>query len=242
MTNVPTFRAGDAGLAAFYEENGFAIVQDMWAAQECDSIVEMAKSFPGRPADDFRPLMQPQRSTASFLSPIRNKRVAALVETFLGGTASGLQIEFFFGAPGTKGFARHQDNFYVEAGSQAFLSIWSAMTEVTPQMGGLIVYPGSHKFGRLPTQALVGGSGPNQDPNANNEEAVLPASLDQNGIQVSVPKGAVVVLHADVVHSSLTNQSDRFRYALLCTYLRKGTPFRAGRSAKREEIDLYATA
>ena len=242
MANVPIFRADDAALASFYEDNGFAIIRDMWTAQECDSVVELAMSFPGRDANDFRPLMQPQRTTAAFLSPIRNERVIRVVETFLDGAASGLQIEFFFGYPGTKGFARHQDNFYVEAGSQAFLSIWSAMTDVTPTMGGLVVYPGSHKFGRLPTRKLAGDSGPNQDPNANNEEAVLPASIGQDGIQVSVPKGASVVLHADVVHSSLTNQSDSFRYALLCTYLRKGTPFRAGRSAKREEIDLYATA
>jgi ectoine hydroxylase-related dioxygenase (phytanoyl-CoA dioxygenase family) len=242
MTTVPMFHAEDPQLESFYVENGFAMIEGLWTAQECDGIIQLAKSFPGRATTDFRPLMQPQRTASEFLSAIRNRRVIRVVEHFLGCTASGLQIEFFFGHPGTKGFARHQDNFYVEAGSQAFLSIWSAMTDVTPAMGGLVVYPGSHKFGRLPTRALAGDSGPNQDPNANNEEAVLPQSIAQEGLRVSIPRGAVVLLHADVVHSSLTNQSDRFRYALLCTYLRKGTAFRPGRSAKREEIDLHAAA
>lgn len=242
MVNVPMFDVTNPQIESFYNGNGFVIVERLWPAQECDAVVKMAKSFPNRTASDFRPLMQPQRVAPEFLSTIRHPRVIGLAERMLGGPASGLQIEFFFGHPGTKGFARHQDNFYVEAGSQAFLSVWSAMTDVTPQMGGLVVFPGSHQFGRLAIRPLTGGSGPNQDPNANNEEAVLPPSLAQDGIQVSVPKGGVVVLHADVVHSSLTNQSDSFRYALLCTYLRKGTGFRPGRSAKREEIDLHTNA
>ncbi len=242
MVNVPLFRPNDPRFDAFYADNGFGIIEGLWTAPECDRVVQQAHAFPGRTATDFRPLMQPQRTAAEFMWTIRNPRVTQLVERLLGGTASGLQIEFFFGHPGTKGFARHQDNFYVEAGSHAFLSIWSAMTDVTPEMGGLVVFPGSHRFGRLPTRPLAGNSGPNQDPNANNEEAILPAAVAHDGVQVSVPKGAIVVLHADVVHSSLTNRSDRFRYALLCTYLRRGAAFRPGRSARREEIDLHVAA
>jgi ectoine hydroxylase-related dioxygenase (phytanoyl-CoA dioxygenase family) len=226
----------------YYAKNGFVLVDGIWTGEECDHLVGMARSFPGRAENDFRPLMQPQRTAPQFTAAIRHPRVTSLVETLLGGTASGLQIEFFFGHPGTKGFACHQDNYYVEAGSQTFLSVWSAMTDVTPEMGGVFVYPGSHKFGRLPVRKLDGLAGPNQDPNAHNEETILPDSLPKEIVPVSVPKGVVLVLHGDVVHGSLTNASDKFRYALLCTYVRKGMPFRPGRSAKRAEIDLHTSA
>ncbi len=94
----------------------------MWDQQKCDCIVEMAKSFSNRAADDYLPLMWSQRRSATFLSLICNKRVTSLVEISLVGIASGLQIEFFLGHPGTNHFSRHQDNFYAEAGSQAFMS------------------------------------------------------------------------------------------------------------------------
>jgi phytanoyl-CoA hydroxylase len=242
MSDLPVFRAGDADLETYYRDNGFVVVDALWAVSECDSVVDIANAFPRPSKTDFRPLMQPQRLSPGFLSTIRKQEIVRLVEQLLEGRASGLQIEFFFGHPGTRGFARHQDNFYVEAGSEAFLSVWSAMTDVTPGMGGLVVYPGSHRFGRLPTRKLLRDAGPNQDPNSNNEETILPDSISQAGIQVSVPKGGVVFLHGDIVHASLTNESERFRYALLCTYLRQGTAFRPGRSAKREEIELHDTA
>jgi phytanoyl-CoA hydroxylase len=239
---IPGFPAEEGEFEPFYRENGFALVTGLWESEECDALIALARSFPGRSPSDYRPLMQPQRTMPSFLTALRNPKIIGLVESLLDAKASGLQLEFFFGAPGVRGFCAHQDNFYVESSSHGFLSVWSAMTDVTADMGGVFLYPGSHIYGRLPVRKAQGDTGPNQDPNARNEETVLPEALDPKPVAVPVPKGAALVLHGDIVHGSLDNRSDKFRYALLCTYLRKGSPFRAGRFARREEIDLHPEA
>lgn len=236
------FHVDDPELVPYYQANGFCVVEGIWADAACDDLVAQAYNFPDRLPSDYRPLMQPQLVAPEFLASIRKPRSTHLVETLFGGPASGLQIEFFFGAPATRGYARHQDNFYVEAAPQTFLSIWTALTDIDGEMGGLFVYPGSHRFGKLPVRELRDGVGPNQDPNARNEETVLPAAFRAEPVALTVPKGHAVVLHGDLVHGSLTNESARFRHALLCTYVRKGGQFRPGRSARRHEIDLHVDA
>jgi ectoine hydroxylase-related dioxygenase (phytanoyl-CoA dioxygenase family) len=242
MDLTTIFDIADPSARAFYETHGYCILRDMRTAAECDEIVSWAHGLSGRREDDFRPLMQPHRKAEQFLRALRQEIVVGVVQDYLHAPASGLQMQFYFGAPGTRGLARHQDNFFVEAQSDAFISVWSALADITPEMGGLYLYPGSHRLGRLNVQRLSGDAGPNQDPNAYNEQTELPASAGQDMVAVSVPKGAAVVLHGDLVHGSLNNQTANFRYALLCTYIRKGADFRPGRQAQRVEIDLLAAA
>ena len=51
--------------------------------------------------------------------------------------------------PGTKGFSPHQDNTYVKASSDSFISAWIALTNVNNKNGGLIIWPKSHKENQL---------------------------------------------------------------------------------------------
>ena len=238
-SNIRHFLSEDPEWLDFFNENGFCIIRDVWASDKQDFFLDRAIQFPTRVESDFRPLMQPQRTDTEFLHALRYAPVVKLVETALGGEASGLQLQFFFGRPGTRGFACHQDNFYVEAEAATFVSAWSAFSEVSPEMGGLFVYPGSHKYGRLPIVPFDKETGDHQDPNSRNEETVLPDGYTGKRVDVFVPKGAVVMLNGDVVHGSHDNSTDAYRYALLATYLRRGADFRPGRTAKREEIALH---
>jgi len=99
-----------------------------------------------------------------------------------------------------------------------------------------VLYPGSHVHGRLPVQALPRLERPGQDPNAANEETLLPDGIV--GLPMPVRCGSVVFLHSQIVHASLQNTSELFRYALLQTYIRSGASFRPGKTAKRLEIPL----
>ena len=47
--------------------------------------------------------------------------IVRAMNLLLHGRVNGLQTEFFYGRPGVKGFAPHQDNFFVEAENSAFL-------------------------------------------------------------------------------------------------------------------------
>ena len=113
-----------------------------------------------------------------------------------------------------------------------------ALTDVSPENGGLILYPGTHRCPLLPVEPLHRGPAEGQDPNGNNEQSLVPPQFKP--VDAIVPKGAVVFLHAHVVHESYDNRSaDHWRYALLNTYIRRGWTFRPGRYAQRSEVDVY---
>src|SRR5262249_46211673 len=144
--------------------------------------------------------------------------------------------EFFYCKPGTRGFSMHQDNFFVEAGANVFASAWCALTDTYMEKGGLIVYPGTHKEGMLPVHKIEVAKDAGQDPNANNEETVVPPKYKP--VNASVPKGAVLYIHGYLVHGSNSNQTNEWRHVLLNTYIREGEKFRAGKYAQRAPVDL----
>lgn len=233
----PQFRTHPSQARAFYDEHGYHVEYDVWSAREIDAINQAARSIAGRAHDDYRPLMHPHRQSDVFMSALGNPRIVEMMDCLLGGEVSGLQTEYFFGAPETEGFALHQDNFYLETGQHVFGSSWSGMTDISPANGGIFFYPGTHLEPVLPTRALEGNSGPNQDPNAANEESVVPAGYEP--VDVRIPAGTTVVLHGHLVHGSHKNRSTGFRNVLLNTYIRKGEKFRAGNTAKRAEVNVH---
>ena len=59
-------------------------------------------------------------------------------------------------------------------------------------------------------------------------------------LPIPLKRGTTVFFHGDLVHASCFNiTTDRFRYSILATYIRKGEPFRRGRLQNRTEIDLH---
>ena len=158
----------------------------------------------------------------------------------MSGKAAGLQTQFFYCCPNTRGFSLHQDNFFVQTPFGKFASVWCALTDTNHENGGLIVYPGSHKEGLLPVrelsceETLITKSF--QTPNANNWECIVPSKYQP--ICPSVPKGSALFIHGHLVHGSNNNNSDQWRQVLLCTYVCSGEPFRPGRYAQRVEVAL----
>src|SRR5262249_51352627 len=148
----------------------------------------------------YCPQMMPHRANDIYLQALRNPKIVASIEKIVAGKPSGLQTEFFYCKPGTKGFARHQDNFFVEAPARAFASVWCALTDVEVENGALIVWPGTHKEGLLPVRKVESAKDAGQDPNANNEETVIPPQYKP--LNASVKKGSVVYIHSYLVHAS----------------------------------------
>lgn len=227
------------GTLAFYRDNGYCVVKDFWTAKECDEFIFLSLGFPAWVLETFAPLMQPHRMHPSFMWSLTRPRLVAILEQLCGGKVSGLQSVWYYGAPGTPGFNAHQDNYFVEAPPDTFVSAWSPMQDTTPEMGGIVGYPGSHKFGALPVQTVNRPGSDSQDPNATIEEVIIPKGYE--AIDLVVPKGAVLFMHQNFIHSSNANNTDTFRRALLMTYIRQGSSFRAGNTAKREEVDVYGS-
>lgn len=220
----------------FYQENGFFIAENIFTDQECQQLIDESQNLPNAEQGHYKPQMMPHLHNPAYLQAMRNPRLVQIIHKLVGGKAKGLQTQFFYCKPGTRGFSLHQDNFFVQAPFGAFASAWIALTDTYPNKGGLIVYPGTHKEGLLPVKKLNFGTDAGQDPNANNEETVVPEGYQT--IHASVPKGAVLFIHGHVVHGSNANSTQEWRYVLLNTYIREDEPFRAGNYANREIIDL----
>lgn len=229
-----SFKTAPKEALARYERDGYFIEESVFTASECAELIKAGMELPGIKAGNHRPAMHPHRESPIFLDALRDRRIVNTMRMLVGGPPNGLQTEFFYGKPGVKGFARHQDNFFVEAPADAFASAWIALVDVGPQNGGLTGYPGSHKEGRLPVRKLDLGHIQGQDPNANNEESDLPSTYKE--IDLVVPLGSIAYLHSYFVHGSHTNKTNDLRFALLCTYIREGAQFRPGQYARREAI------
>ncbi|NYZ17511.1 phytanoyl-CoA dioxygenase family protein [Azospirillum sp. RWY-5-1] len=230
----------DSALSEF-QRNGFFIEPDLFSEDVCLRLIDAANDLPSARDGSLTPVMNPHRINPVFEAPMRNPALLRIMERILGGRVRGLQTQFFFGRPGTQGFTIHQDNFYVRSPHGAFGSAWLALTDVDPENGSLVVYPGSHREALLDVTPVEQPSTFGQDPNANCQEAKLPPGY--NPLSVTARRGSVVLIHGHVAHSSHDNTStNRFRHVLLMTYVREGVDYRTGFAAKREAFDVYDDA
>lgn len=218
-----------------YETNGFFIKENVFTKTECKDVIDEAHEIAQDP--NFSPLMMPHRVSTIFDLALKKKPIVDIVEKLVSGQPEGLQSEFFFGKPGTKGFSAHQDNYFVEAPYGAFVSAWCPLTDTYPSKGGLIIYPGSHKEKVLEVEAGVMERDAGQDPNANTTRTLIPKKYSP--LNVDVPQGAVLFIHGNLIHASNDNKTNEFRTVLLNTYIRSGCPFRSGRHAKRALTPLF---
>jgi ectoine hydroxylase-related dioxygenase (phytanoyl-CoA dioxygenase family) len=132
----------------------------------------------------------------------------------------------------------HQDSYYTEPSLQnSFGSAWIPLVDLEDKMGNLILYKKSHLKGKLPIRKLNLKKDPNQDPNANNEETDINPD-DFEKIKIRENKGSIIFIHGDAVHSSVKNETNKFRSVLLLTYIRSNSSFRSGNHAKREKVNL----
>lgn len=219
-----------------YFELGYHIEPDIFSEEECADLIQAGHELKDAKNGVFRPCMMPHRQNPIYLRAMKKAVIVKAISEMVGGQAAGLQSEFFYCKPGTRGFSLHQDNFYVEAEYGVFASAWAAMTDTYYEKGGLIIYPESHKEGTLPVRKLHLETDSAQDPNANNEETIVPPHY--SAYNVAIPKGAVLFIHGHLVHGSNPNQTDEWRHVLLTTYIKSGEPFRPGFYAQREEVTL----
>jgi len=254
MTRIETRASATQGLAAaesprfadspeaartLYDIRGFHIEPGLVPEGECDRLLALALSRPNASDGSFRPIPMPHRDHPGFLAMMRFPPIVAIVERLVGGRASGIGGEFFYMRPGTPGFSAHQDNYYVAAPPDAFVSVWTPLCDVGPENGGLVFYPGSHKLGALPIRNGAMLSDIGQNPGAQAVECILPP--DAPMLDLRMAKGSVVFFHGLLAHGSNANTADRFRYSFLATYIRAGAPFRAGQAQNRSEVELHCT-
>lgn len=220
-----------------YDRDGYALAPDLVSGPKCEEIITAARTLPE--CTSSSPAMQPHRRSTVISDALRSPRVVNLVKDAIKATSvSCIQSEFFYCSPGTKGYALHQDNYFVRCRSPDFASVWIPLVDdVTPKKGGLVVYPGSHRSGLWPVRLTGEEPSPMQDASARTTEAVVFSEFKPVDLTIE-KRGTAVLLHGDTVHGSHDNESDLNRYVLLLTYVKRGATFRPGRYSKREEIPV----
>jgi ectoine hydroxylase-related dioxygenase (phytanoyl-CoA dioxygenase family) len=220
-----------------YGDQGFSVVEGMFSAEECFAIQKLAERLPSFQSGALLPVMNPHRKQPKFIAIVSDERIVSVVRRLMDGTPVGLQTQYFFCPPGTRGFSAHQDNYFVRAGKTKFVSAWLALEDVKAENGALIVQPGSQREPVLEVRAISQPSTFGQHPNHNSQECVVDTQYQK--ISVPVRQGGVVFLHSHVIHSSNDNvTTDKFRRVLLMTYLAKDALFRPGFIARRQPFAL----
>jgi ectoine hydroxylase-related dioxygenase (phytanoyl-CoA dioxygenase family) len=222
-----------------YRDQGFAVVEGLFSADECLAIQKLGELLPSFQSGTLLPAMNPHREQPALMEIASDERVVSVVARLMDGAPMGLQTQYFYCRPGTRGFSAHQDNYYVRAPKDKFISAWLALEDVKAENGALVVQPGSHREPLLEVREIPQPSTFGQDPNHNCQECITDKQFPK--VVVKVRQGGVVFLHSHVIHSSNDNTTiSRFRRALLMTYLAKGADFRPGFIAKRETFTLLA--
>jgi len=248
----------------FYQDEGFAIVDDVFCEQQIRSVRHVWGAILARRGTakehKFRSLLLPHTHYPAILDFISDKSFLESVRTFLGNDIQLLQSQLMFGSPGNPGFTPHQDNFTNRVQpADAAVAAWIAIEDVSPENGALKVWRGSHQRGlykvRLDWRYLLKRS---PDIVKSSLRAIWPRRFgveNDSGVMerygscivtdtleeliLPVDSGSVVFLHGDLVHASLPNSStNRCRYSLLTNFIRRGAKYRSGILTGRKPLDL----
>lgn len=253
------------GLYEFYQNNGFLVVEKIFTSGECDDIVAIFERY-AKP--DHRGIMNLDRGfidyeevidgkevieildvdpkdSAAIWSVMRRPSIATILDILQQGEAVALQSMFLFKKVGTRYASQawwpHQDNAYPLADYGWYITGNLALTDQSPENGGLYIYPGSHKEPVLPNVKMK--SFQEGDSGNPGHRVEVPEKYFDSKTDLIMKKGSVLFLHGNALHGSYPNRSkDRSRPMFSIPYgtkgITQGKTFLAGRKGKRREMSI----
>ena len=142
-----------------------------------------------------------------------------------------------------RGTAPHCDSVYMGRGTRQLLTSWTPLMEITPDIGGLTLMPGSHRIESLEeyrqgdvdtvcTNKQPGEpkdvhqwTGPVGDGKLSDDPVQLQQELEMPWVTSECYRpGDVVIFRISTIHGSLDNQSDRVRLSTDTRYQRADEP------------------
>jgi ectoine hydroxylase-related dioxygenase (phytanoyl-CoA dioxygenase family) len=143
----------------------------------------------------------------------KNKKLISIVEKILNGKVRVRNIEFFL-KPKKTGMASpyHQDNFYWNIVNAKALNCWIACSDASKKNGGLAYLLGSHNLGTIKHQISFAKGSSQKIP-----QEIL-RKLKFKTVHPTIGAGDCIVHHAEIIHGSQRNMSNKDRIGLVISY------------------------
>ena len=194
---------------ATFDRLGFLVVPGFFDAAEMPEVI--AEIQRARPRNGASPLSQRSMtfySNVFFNSSKLQKRlshpkVIQLLAPLVGPDFFVRWDQAVAKAPGAGDFGWHQDNGYSGL-TDGYVQLWIALTDMTPDNGGLWLQPGSHKS-HLPHITI------------DNHRQI--EGVPENPVFISAKAGDVVVFSSMTLHTTTPNITDGTRWAYVAEYM-----------------------
>lgn len=209
-----------AEAAAFYQENGFLVVEDCLSQEEVRELkAETAAicrgergEFGGQlnheadESDDdvmsqYLCLHFPHKISSTMHRATAHPTYAAILSQLIGPNVKCMQSMLFVKSAGKPGQAWHQDEYYIPTRDRSLTGGWLALDDASVENGCLWVIPGSHRRGILFPQEK------HQDRRFDCAgESKFPYTVEDS-VPVEVKAGSIVFFNGYLLHRSLPNHS-----------------------------------
>ncbi|MFJ7625180.1 phytanoyl-CoA dioxygenase family protein [Streptomyces sp. NPDC097595] len=217
-----------------FPANGFAVLRDLFSADEVDGLRREASavcrgergSFEGLRNDgtqrsdeevmtDFLAIHYPHKISEVFADVMRHPTAVRALTRVIGPNVKAMQSMLFIKAAGKPGQAWHQDEHFIPTRDRSLTGLWIALDDATVENGCLWVLPGSHRRGVLYPSRVQS----DEQFDCNGEAHAFPHS-DDEAVPVEVPAGSAVLFNGYLLHRSLPNTARTgLRRALVNHYM-----------------------
>ncbi|OGE78689.1 hypothetical protein A3J19_05020 [Candidatus Daviesbacteria bacterium RIFCSPLOWO2_02_FULL_41_8] len=221
---------------AFYDANGFLLVEDVLLPKELDNLLRV---FEFNADIDFSAMMNKDREYYEAREIVKAERIVSTIERLQRWEVDVVQSQFLFKKAGTEyqnqAWNPHQDNSYPQVPYPGYITVNIFLTDADKENGCMYMYPGSHREPILPYEETVSykekaGTNPGN-------KVEIPAGYEK--VDLVVKKGTMFVMNGHLIHGSYPNQSKtRSRPLYSISYVTRGVEFQKGRNANRMRIPI----
>jgi ectoine hydroxylase-related dioxygenase (phytanoyl-CoA dioxygenase family) len=154
----------------------------------------------------------PHKISKTIFHYLSHPSIVHVLTRIVGPNVKCMQSMLFVKAPGKKGQAWHQDEYYIPTRDKSLVGAWIAIDDATVENGCLWIIPGrpGHMMRRVPYHGTEYAD----------VDTVDVKQMSSQAIPVEVKSGSVVFFNGYTLHSSLANKTkDNFRTALVNHYM-----------------------
>lgn len=216
---------------AFYDQYGFLVAPNLLTQAEVGVLKkETAAIFrgergkvagllpvePGERDDEvlkkYVAIHFPHKISSTIYGFLSHERVVDILKGIVSPNVKCMQSMLFVKAPGKKGQAWHQDEYYIPTRDRSLVGAWLAVDDASVDNGCLWIIPGRPGY-MMRRIAYQGDEYADVD-------TIDVAGLQEEAMPVEVKSGSVVFFNGYTLHSSLSNKTkENFRTALVNHYM-----------------------